>query len=371
MPRNLEHDMLAAATPNDEARQRFVHALKNHLGSQLRPQLRKVYDAQAKPAYKTRIGNEPSDTASIAEALYDNSIYQAWSSLYRAAQERMWFAVKAPIDREREALEKKYSSYAAAPKGSLELSEKAAAPEEIKKVEIHLQPGGYTLDESPRDIMAGALYEAGGRLYSQGVGVGVKESKAECVMRFLKEWAPDFRPTRILDMACSAGSSSVPYALAFGEAEVHGIDVGPGLLRYAHARAEALNAKVHFHQACVESTGFEDASFDLVVSHNAMHEMSVKTQKAMMAESYRLLKPGGVCVHQDVPLRFEKLDSVMQVIHGWDQNFNGEPFWSAYGANDCRAMLKNAGFTEQNIFVDLFEQIDHSFSWYIAAGRKI
>ncbi len=370
MPRNLEHDMLATPTPGDEARQRFILAMKNHLGGQLRPQLRKVYDAQAKPGYTVRAGHEPDDTASIAEALYDNNIYQAWSSLYRAAQERMWSSVKAPLDRERSALEQNYAGYAKAPKGSLELSDEVEAPEAIKKVDIHLQPGGYTLDEGPRDIMAGALYEAGGRLYSQGVGVGTIESKAECVMRFVKEWAPDFHPTRILDMACSAGSSSVPYALAFPDAEVHGIDIGAGLLRYAHARAEALGAKVHFHQASVEKTGFEDQSFDLVVSHNAMHEMSVETQQRMMTEAYRLLKPGGICIHQDVPLRFEKLDPVMQVIHGWDQNFNGEPFWSAYGTNDCQAMLKHAGFSEENIFVGPFEQIDQSFSWFLAAGRK-
>ncbi len=370
MARNTEHNMLATTTPDDEARQRFILAAKNHLGGVLRPQLRKVYDEKAKPAYVSRTGHEPATAETIGEALYDNSIFQAWSALYRASQERMWQSVKTPIDRERDQLEQRYSDHAAKAKGSLKLNDKLQAPIEMQKINVHLQPGGYTLDEGPNDIMAGALYEAGGRLYSQGEGIGTKESKAECVMRFLKEFAPDLKPTRILDFACSAGSSVTPYALAFPDAEVHALDIGAGLLRYAHARAEALGATVHFHQATIEDNGFEDESFDLIISHNAMHEISQDTQQKMMRESYRLLKPGGVCIHQDVPLRFENLDDFLKVLYSWDEFFNGEPFWSAYGTNDCQAMMTNAGFTDDNIFVGPFEQIDKSFSWYLAAGRK-
>ena len=370
MARNLEHNMLASQTAEDQARQRFILALKGHLGRQIRPRLKAVYERQAAPAYQSEHGASPQSQQQIGEALYANSLHQAWSSLQRGAQENMWRAVKAPIDRDRQRLEETYGQKARKAKGSLELDPDLDLPEEMQKVHVHLQPGGYLCDEGDTDILAGALYEAGGRLYSQGAGVGTKESKAECVMRFLAGWAPEVKPRRILDLACSAGSSSVPYALALPDAEVHAIDIAPSMLRYAHARAEALGARVHFHQQRVEDLKFDDASFDLIISHNAMHELSLEAQQKMMSESYRLLKTGGVCVHQDVPLRFERLDPFMQVLYSWDEWFNGEPFWSAYANNDCRAMLQKAGFEDDQIFVDTYDQIDGSFEWYIAAARK-
>lgn len=189
-------------------------------------------------------------------------------------------------------------------------------------------------------------------------------------MRFLRERYPSLTPTRILDIACSAGSSTTPYALAFPDAEVHAIDVGAGMLRYAHARAEALGAAVHFHQRSAAAPGFEDGSFDLIVSHNAMHEMSAKTTAGMMRESYRLLKPGGVCVHQDVPLRYKDLDEFMRFERGWDLKNNNEPFWEAYATNDPEALLRSAGFAPDAIFVGMVPQIDKTISWFVASARK-
>ena len=61
--------------------------------------------------------------------------------------------------------------------------------------------------------------------------------------------------------------------LSYPNAEVHAIDIGAPLLRYAHARAEALGKKVHFSQQNAEHTHFPDGSFDLIVSHIFPHEI--------------------------------------------------------------------------------------------------
>lgn len=367
---NNDHNMLAQTTAEDDARQRFILAAKKHLSVKLRPQLRKVYDHQAEPDYVARTGAKPENSDELAEALYDNILYQTWSASARALQEQMWCAIKTPIDRDRQRLEANFAQQNGAAAGSLTLDENVTVPQALIDVDVHLQPGGYTRNEGESDVTAGALYEAGGRLYSQGEGIGNRETKAECVMRFLNEWVGAFKPQRILDMACSAGQSTTPYALAFPNAEVHGVDIGAGLLSYAHARAESLGAAVHFHQANIENLKFADESFDLIISHNAMHEMSLETQQRMLDESFRLLKPGGICVHQDVPLNFADLDDYTQVVYGWDEYYNGEPFWSAYAKNDCHPMLKAAGFPEGRIFAGLFEQSDGTFHWYLAAGQK-
>ena len=362
--------MLPKPNAEDLARQRYVLALKGFLGRKLRPQHRDLFETQAAPRFQAEHGHPPKDRAEIGEAMYAHPLYQTWSTLNRTAQELMWETIAETVYRQEDQLKDSYRGFSESPAGSLELDEGFEIPKAVQKINIHLQPGGYAKDESAEDVLAGAFYEAGGALYSRGQSIGVTESKAECMIRFITQRYGEPKPKRILDIACSAGSSSTPYALAFPDAEVHAIDVGPGLLRYAHARAEALGATVHFHQRSADDIGFEDGSFDLIVSHNAMHEMSGKTTAGMMRESYRLLATGGICVHQDVPLRYENLDAFMRFERGWDLKNNNEPFWEVYATNNPREMLLEAGFEADKIFVGMVPQIDNSIAWFVASAQK-
>ncbi len=372
MSRNPQHSLLAQATHDERARQDFIGQFKLFSGRTLRPTNRLVFEQQAAPHFKATHGHYPKKETEIAQAMQTNLHYQCWSALHRITQEQMWDAVGESLLREEARLRAQYRTLKDKDDklGSLELDPNFEVPEIMRGTAIHLQPGTYALNRDEDDLLAGAFYEAGGALYSKAQGIGVSESKADVSMRFLSDRYPDFAPRKILDMACSAGASSVPYALKLPQAQVHAIDVGPGLLRYAHARAEALGAAVHFHQRSVADTGFPDETFDLVVSHNAMHEMSDETTGAMMRESFRILKPGGICLHQDVPLRFENLSAYDRFELSWDEQYNGEPFWSTYATNDCKAMLLAAGFSEQSIFVGFADQIDQSFKWYLACAQK-
>ena len=211
-------------------------------------------------------------------------LYQTWSSLMRASQDMMWDAVGASIERdaprmEPRARELRQSNHK---RGSLMLDASVKMPEYIGHIDVHGQPGGYEQDEAPDDIVSGALYESGGNLYSRGVAIGRNDSKAGCLIGYLREQHADLKPRRILDMGCSAGGASVPYAEALPEAEVHAIDIGAGMLRYAHARAESLGLPVHFSQRNAEETGFPDGHFDLIVSHNMFHEVSRGSGKRIL-----------------------------------------------------------------------------------------
>jgi ubiquinone/menaquinone biosynthesis C-methylase UbiE len=171
-------------------------------------------------------------------------------------------------------------------------------------------------------------------------------------------------------MGCSAGSASVPYADAFPDAEVHAIDVGAGMLRYAHARAESLGVAVHFHQMDVGATRFEDESFDLIVSHNLMHEISAPTRRAMLRESRRLLRPGGVCVHQDVPLRFAGLSEFKKFEASWDTLNNNEPYWEVYANADLLPELLAAGFDPQCVHVGSLPARAGTLPWFVACAWR-
>lgn len=371
MARNPDHALLSPPTHDERLRQQFVFSFKRHVGSKVRPGNRTIYEKVAKPAFEKAEGRAPETTSEIGSVMWEQPGYQLFSAMNRNAQEMMWDSVADPIYRNRENLSETYKSIKEKDaKGSLTLDPNFKVPKGIASVDIHLQPGGYAVDYGDDDVLAGAFYEGGGNLYSMSGGIGTKESKAEVIMRFLKERYPDFTPTKILDFACSAGSSSTPWALAFPEAEVHAIDVGAAMLRYAHGRAEALGAAVHFHQMDAEKTTFPDESFDLVVSHNAMHEMSQKIADGMFRESLRLLKPGGIAIHQDVPLRFSELDTYTEWEYSWDQQHNNEPYWSTYASNDPKQMFIDAGFPEENVWFGKYQQLDKTVSWFVSAAQK-
>ena len=372
MVRSVQHEMLAVPTADETARQQFVVAFKQALNRGLRKTQGELFETVVAPNWAAEHGTPPTTRETIREAMQADPAYRSWSSLARAAQEQMWITVGDSIFRERERLAATAERLAHAPtrRGSLTLDPNFAPPRGVTGVDIHLQPGGYALDLGEGDCSAGALYESGGNLYAFGQGISRTDSKAAHVQRFLRERFPRLQPLRILDMGCSAGSASVPYAEAFPEAEVHAIDVGSGMLRYAHARAESLGVAVHFHQMDVARTRFEDESFDLIVSHNLMHEISAPTRRGMLRESRRLLRPGGVCVHQDVPLRFQGLSEFRKFEMSWDTLNNNEPYWEVYANADLQPELRAAGFAEDCIHVGSLPAAQGSLPWFVACAWR-
>jgi SAM-dependent methyltransferase len=372
MVRSVQHEMLPHPTADEASRQQFVVAFKQAINRTVRTSNGRLFEQVVAPKFAAEHGHAPATREEIREAMYAHPAYRSWSSLHRAAQEQMWIAIGDSIFRERDRL----ASTAARlddPKtrrGSLELDPDFTPPRGVTAVDIHLQTGGYAMDLGGGDCSAGALYECGGNLYAFGQGISRTDSKAAHVQRYIAEHFPQLKPRRILDMGCSAGSASVPYALAFPDAEVHAIDVGAGMLRYAHARAESLGAAVHFHQRDVADTRFPDGWFDLIVSHNLMHEISDATRRGMLRESWRMLAPGGVCVHQDVPLRFAGLSEFQKFELSWDTLNNNEPYWEAYANADLAADLAAAGVPAERTLIGHLPAAQGSLPWYVASFSK-
>ena len=113
----------------------------------------------------------------------------------------------------------------------------------------------------------------------------------------------NFKPRRILDIGTASGKNLLPYADLFPDAELYGIDVGAPLLRYGHAKAEAVGIPVHYSQQNAESTTFPDGHFDLIVSSFFFHEVPVKSTKKILAECHRMLAAGGLMAHMELPPR--------------------------------------------------------------------
>lgn len=97
------------------------------------------------------------------------------------------------------------------------------------------------------------------------------------------EWLNAQPGERILDLGCGDGRLTV--RLAATGAQVTGADLSTEMV--AAARARGVEAQV----ANAEALPFAEASFDAVFSNAALHW--VRNHEAMLAEVYRVLRPGG------------------------------------------------------------------------------
>ncbi len=359
-----EHPMLAVPDSSEASRQSFVRSLKAVLQREVEPGLEKIYHQKVKPEFVREHGKEPSDRREIRRAIIDEKYFHAFGSLTRVSQELQWDTVLDSIERQVPELTAK--AKIDTPKlGSLKLNPELKLPRYVTGVDIHCMPGGYTHESDAEDITAGALYDRGVFVYAMGMMGPHNEDIGQSTCNYLHKRFPDFKPKRILDLGCTVGHSTLPYVDAFPDAEVFAVDVGAGLLRYAHARAEHMGKRVHFSQQNAEQMDFPDGHFDLIVSHILFHETSSKALPRILVETRRLLAPGGMAVHADLP-SFGDLEGYGQFILDCETYYNNEPFWGAMLEKDQAAECVKVGFRPEDVFVEfaqvaLFEEEGRAF----------
>ncbi|NEO86693.1 MAG: methyltransferase domain-containing protein [Spirulina sp. SIO3F2] len=262
-------------------------------------------------------------------------------------QDRLWAKTLDDIEADRSRLAAVYHSHRQG-KGSLELNPDLKIPSHQLKAKIHRMPGGYVDGLSEDGLDSGALYDHGVFLYGGGwFGPLNDELGYTIIHQVLAQHYPEFQPSRILDMGCSVGHSTLPYAAVYPQAQVWGIDLSASLLSYGLRRARTLDQTVYFAQQNVENTDFPDVSFDLVVSHILLHEIPAIARKRVFAESYRLLKPGGIMVHLESKLFLDPPSLVSRYFRDTEVWTNSEPYLGSSRFTDFPDYALAAGFTPE------------------------
>lgn len=145
------------------------------------------------------------------------------------------------------------------------------------------------------------------------------------------------RPQRILDLGCGTGSTTLLLKQAFPQAEVIGLDLSPYMLVRAEYKAREAGLNIQWRHGKAETTGFPDASFDLVTASLLFHETPPAVSQAILRESFRLLTSGGEIVvldgHQKTLRQTEWLTDIFE-----------EPYIKEYAASSLDAWLGAAGF---------------------------
>lgn len=108
----------------------------------------------------------------------------------------------------------------------------------------------------------------------------------------------DLRPLlagkRVLDLGCFTGGRGVAWIERYGLSHLYGVDVADVFIDAAREFAARRSAPAEFRVAFAESLPLEDGSVDAVLSFDVLEH--VQDVPAALAECYRVLRPGGVCL---------------------------------------------------------------------------
>ena len=275
--------------------------------------------------------------AAVRRVFEGNPVTATFQRFVRTQQEMMWRRTRASFYRDVDGLMAWMNRAETEHADRIHINPAFEEPEYTRR-EIHCQPGGYT-----GDPMGGIVYHYGTKVFYEGFN-----DQDELHVELADKAIPpaDGRVERILDIGCSIGQATTVLKDLYPGAEVWGLDVARPLIRYAHARAVKRGKEVCFKQALAEDTGFEDGSFDIVLSYILFHEVPVDKMKEIIAETYRLLRPGGVFSIYEFPSNDKnQVPASTRFLVNYDSGNNCEPYSPAFVASDFRGIIEAAGFT--------------------------
>ncbi len=227
--------------------------------------------------------------------------------------------------------------------GSLELDPALRGPTYYSATEWHLEPDGwdgYDLYGQMFGFGVGPLVFRHGGYAAVGVGDDILQQRREVVAQF-----PKSAYARIYEPGCGGISTLTAVHERFPDAELVGCDLSALLLRNGFTLAQRRGIPLHLKQRNALQCGEPDASFDGVITYALHHELPPRDNRALFAEMFRILKPGGDILLSDPP-PFRAVDLFQAAVLDWDTEHRGEPFFTASCLADRDEELRQAGFID-------------------------
>lgn len=346
-----QHAVFPSPTHDEAARYNYLAALNKYLSGAIGAGNKIAYDTRVLPAFQAEHGRDPADRFEIRDAMNADDWHRYWSALKRNSMEMRQQNGRAITLRQIDELSAKVRQYNEG-RDTLILDPALPLPHYMNATDIHCMPGSYHGEERTGDMSAGANYDSGFFATTGGALGALSDGGGQALVEWIAKERPGWKPRRILDIGCTIGHNIVPLALAFPDTEVIAIDTAAAVLRYGHARAQALRAKnIRFIQMNAEDLSrFPDGHFDWVQTTMFLHELSGKALPRIINEGARVLAPGGLMFHLEQPEYSDDMPLYEQFIRDWDAFNNNEPFWSAMHALDVKQVMADAGFPKDSQF---------------------
>ncbi len=376
-------------TDHDEVeRLNFLAHMNRHLATRVMPFVKQAWEARGEADFIRSNGRPPESRHEVRTALLNDPTFQTWSAMRRATMEQRQEAGRFTALRQAEQLKARADALIGSGE-QLQLDPELAVPRYVSAVDHHCMPGSYHGELFPGDVSNAASYDHAIFATTGGMLGRFSDGGGHAVVNWVRRNLPEFQPRRILDIGATLGHNVIPIAQAFPEAEVVALDVGAPMLRYGAARARSLGVQnVRFVQGDGSNlAAFADESVDWVQTTMFLHELSSASLRGVFAESFRVLKPGGIVLHVEQPQYAEGMPLFEQAMRDWDAFYNNEPFWSTLHEIDLEACMVEAGFAkarlirggvtavvDREVFPDAADDAGEDYgrkaAWHVIGARK-
>ncbi len=153
----------------------------------------------------------------------------------------------------------------------------------------------------------------------------------------------------LLEVGCGSGALAVRAALTWPEAKITGLDYWGAMYNYSQALCEKNAASEGVGSRCVFVHGdankldYPDGSFDAVISNYVYHNIMGADKHALLLESLRVLKKGGVFVLHDSmkPQMYGDMNAFVEKLKGmgFDEVRYVETAETIFGSKSRAAMM--------------------------------
>ncbi len=269
------------------------------------------------------------DLENVREGLYPKALlFQIPHREYARVLPRLMFDAPSIVRR------KKRGAYQDIP-----TVDKARYPAYYRR-NFHWQTDGYLSEHSAE------IYDLGVELLFRGTADVMRRQVIPPVTRFLAE--PGVAPgrVRLLDVGCGTGRTLRQLAVAHPEVGFHGVDLSPFYLK----AARKLLADVPEISLAVENgeaLPYADGTFDVVTSVYLFHELPRSARRNVVAEMWRVLRPGGLVVLED-SCQVADSPELADVLGSFPAEFH-EPYYRHYLGDDLAVILRERGFVVESV----------------------
>lgn len=162
----------------------------------------------------------------------------------------------------------------------------------------------------------------------------------------------------MLDLGTGPGHIPLLIAAENPSAKIMAIDLSREMLRIARAKLSATTFadRIEFQLADVKALPFEDHSFETVFSNTILHH--IPQPLAMLSETWRVLKPGGVLLIRDLyrPVSVARLDELVGLhtvgCNAHQRQMFRDSLLAAVTPDELRHLAQVAGMSDVEVVID-------------------
>ena len=198
---------------------------------------------------------------------------------------------------------------------------------------FHWQSVGYMSRRSAR------LYDLSVEVMFMGCGDVMRRQLIPPIATLASEHGA--QPLRILDVGCGTGRTLQQISRAVPGQQYCGVDLSPFYIEEAREVLAGV-PDVSLLAEDAEQLPFRDGHFDVVTSCFLFHELPRATRPRVMAEIFRVLRPGGLFVCEDSAQHAEAAD-LSEFLEAFAADMH-EPFYLDYVQDDLALLAEKEGF---------------------------